>query len=244
MLSVGFFAGSHWKLTETDTSKKGFEIFETDAPHDEAKLAKNNSSHTAIKSTQESKAHTAPITTGNSSSYHANHQYSESVYDFDKVKLANMQQKMYSKIPSEKQQALLILAQLGSEELMPELVRVAADEAENSELRRELIRQINWTEHSGELASIVKNSKDAETRLAAVIAVNREKLSTADIMKLENVLLENLHIEAQDGIKIATLNYFLGQSFDVFQQIVKTYSNELSSHEVRNYIDSVSRVPN
>lgn len=162
---------------------------------------------------------------------------------FDSKKLEDTYQQIYSEDTEQRRQALQVLAQLGSEEIIPELIRIAADDNENSEIRRDLIQQIQWSGHTGELSNIITQSRDAEARLAAVNAVMSGKITETELTDMSTAMLENLHMEAEDGIKIATLNYFLSVDPIAFQQIVEQHSYELSSPEVQNYLNMITTPP-
>ena len=165
------------------------------------------------------------------------------VSGFDRKKLEATYQQIYSEDAEQRNQALRILAALGAEEVVPELIRIATDEGENSEVRRDLIQQLQWSGHTRELAGILTQSRDADARLAAVNTISSGKMTDAEVMDMEAALLENLRMEPEDGIKIATLNHFLSVDPVAFQQVIEQYPSELSSPEVENYLKMITTPP-
>lgn len=165
------------------------------------------------------------------------------VSGFDREKLEQTYQQLQSQDANQRHEALRTLAQLGAEEIKPDLIRIASDEEENSEVRRDLIQQINWSGNTQELTEILRRSRDSEIRLAAVTAVASGKLTDTERVDLERVMLENFRMEPQDGIKIATLNHFLASDPIAFQQIIEQFPNEISSPEVQSYLQLITTPP-
>lgn len=162
---------------------------------------------------------------------------------FDSKKLNELYQQVDSEDDQQRQQALLALAKLGTDDVVLDLIQVAGDDEKNSELRRELIQQIDWSGHAKELSDIITASRDAEVRLAAVNAISPEKMTDEELTELEDALLENLRIEPEDGVKIATLNYILSVDPESFEQAFEYYSDELTTPEVQEYLHRIATPP-
>lgn len=165
------------------------------------------------------------------------------VSGFDRAKLEHTYQQLSSADVNQRHEALRTLAQLGGPEIKPYLIRVAANEAENSEIRRDLIQQIDWSGNTRELGDILVGSRDAEARLAAVGAVGVGNLTVTERMGLEDSMRENLSLEPAEGVKIATLNYFLSADPLTFEQVLQQYPNELSTPEVKSYLEFILTPP-
>ncbi|MEN9503589.1 MAG: hypothetical protein RI964_2874 [Pseudomonadota bacterium] len=166
-----------------------------------------------------------------------------SVSGFDRSKLETTYQQIYSEDAEQRHQAVQILAQLGEANVIPELIKIATNEEEDSKMRRDLIQQLSWSNYVSELNNIITHSRDAEVRLAAINAVESGKIGGYGLINTEEVMLENLRIEPEDGIKIATLNHFLSTNPEKFHQIVAQYSQELSSPSIQNYLKMVTTPP-
>jgi hypothetical protein len=180
----------------------------------------------AEKSVQEPKPSWEPVVSG-----------------FDRKKLEETYQQIYSDDANLRHQALRTLAQLGAEEVRQDLIRIASDEEEISEVRRDLIQQIDWSGNTQTLSDILIRSRDAEARLAAVTAASNGKLTDTERLYLEDVMMENFSMEPEDGIKIATLNHFLSTDPAAFQRILEEYPDEVSSPEVQSYLTLISTPP-
>lgn len=136
------------------------------------------------------------------------------------------------------------MAKLGTEDVMPDLLRIAGDDEENGELRRELIQQIDWSGHTEKLAGIISGSRDAEARLAAVNAIaSAENLTDEEFEELGKAMMNNFLIEPEEGIKIATLNCIQAVYPDSFQEILERYPRVLATPEVRNYLKMIETPP-
>lgn len=162
---------------------------------------------------------------------------------FDREKLEETYQKAFGGDASRRHEALRTLAELGAEEIMPELIDIASSEDEDSEVRRELIQRIDWSGDTQVLGDILIGSRDVEARLAAVAAASGETLTEGERTGLEALLLENLAIEPSDGVKIATLNHFLSTDPLAFQHILTQYRHELATPEVQQYLEFISTPP-
>jgi hypothetical protein len=170
--------------------------------------------------------------------------HTETAPGFDSKKLDAFYQQIKSEDPQQRQQALLALAKLGTEDVVSDLIRAAADDEESGELRRELIQQIDWSGHTEELAGIISKSRDAEARLAAVNAISAAKnLTEEEFVKLGEVIMNNFLIEPEEGIKIATLNCIQAVYPDSFQEILERYPRVLATPEVRNYLKMIETPP-
>lgn len=170
--------------------------------------------------------------------------HTETVIGFDGKKLGAVYQQIKSEDAQQRQQAALILAKLGAEDVVPDLIRIAGDDEENGELRRELIQQIDWSGHTEELAGIISKSRDAEARLAAVNAISAaNNFTEEDFTRLGEAMMNNFLIEPEEGIKIATLNCIQAVYPDSFQEILKRYPRVLATPEVRNHLKMIATPP-
>lgn len=168
----------------------------------------------------------------------------ETVPGFDSKKLDAVYQQLNNEDAQQRQQAALVLAKLGTENVMPDLLRIAGDDEENGELRRELIQQIDWSGHTEKLAGIISGSRDAEARLAAVNAISAaNNLTEEDFTRLGEAMMNNFLIEPEEGIKIATLNCIQAVYPDSFQEILERYPRVLATPEVRNYLKMIETPP-
>lgn len=170
--------------------------------------------------------------------------HTETVSGFDSKKLNAVYQQINSEDAQQRQQAALVLAKLGAEDVVPDLIRIAGDDEESGELRRELIQQIDWSGHTEKLAGIISKSRDAEARLAAVNAISAvNNFTEEDYATLGEVMMENFLIEPEEGIKIATLNCIQTVYPDSFQEILEEYPRVVATPEVRNYLAMIETPP-
>ncbi len=170
--------------------------------------------------------------------------HTETVPGFDSKKLDAVQQQSKSEDAQQRREALLILAKLGTENVLPDLIRAAANDEESSSLRRELIQQIDWSGHAEELAGIISKSRDAEARLAAVNAISAAKNFTEEeFAQLGDALMNNFLMEPEEGIKIATLNCIQENWPGEFQKILEKYPKVLATPEVQNHLKMITTTP-
>jgi hypothetical protein len=170
--------------------------------------------------------------------------HTETVPGFDSKKLDDVYQQSKSEDAQQRQRALLALAKLGTKEVVSDLISAAADDEESSELRRELIQQIDWSGHTEELGEIISKSRDAEARLAAVNAIAAaENLTDAEFDGLGQTMINNFLIEPEEGIKIATLNCIQARYPDSFQEVLEKYPRVLATPEVQNHLKMIATPP-
>lgn len=169
---------------------------------------------------------------------------SQQIAGFDSKKMDAVYQQIHSEDAQERHQSLRTLAQLGTEEIMPDLIRAAADDEESSDLRRDLIQQINWAGHAEELGGIISKSRDAEARLAAVDAIAAaENFTEEEFATLGEAMMNNFLMEPQEGVKIATLNCIQAVYPDSFQEVLERYPQVLATPEVQAYLKRLTAPP-
>lgn len=170
--------------------------------------------------------------------------HTEAVPGFDSKKLYAVYQEINSEDAQQRQQALIVLAKLGTEEVVSDLISAAANDEESSSLRRELIQQIDWSGHTEELTGIISKSRDAEARLAAVNAIAAaENLTDAEFEGLGQAMINNFLIEPEEGIKIATLNCIRARYPASFQEVLEKYPRVLATPEVQKYLQMIKTPP-
>jgi hypothetical protein len=250
-LLIGFYAGAQWSEKKTDSISSPQEPAVTEhapalpreqpvQPVDAPRVADVVSPQFKDKKTAVSVAAPPPMKCPELPAEHI----SQQIAGFDSKKMDAVYQQIHSEDAQKRHESLRTLAQFGTEEIMPDLIRTAADDEESSDLRRDLIQQIDWAGHTKELGDILSRSRDAEARLAAVNTIASAKhLTDAELEGLGSVMINNFLVEPEEGIKIATLNCIQAVYPDSFQEVLEKYPHVLATPEVQAYLKRLTAPP-
>jgi len=135
---------------------------------------------------------------------------------------------MYSTNFNTRHRALRAMVLLGSPEIKQQIGQIILNEEEDIALRRDLIQNMDWQGNGEHLTKLFENSKDVTIRAAAISAVDSSNLNETEKQTFENSLLNNVTVESDDFIKIATLDYFSNHNREQLQSVI----NKLNPQEI------------
>jgi hypothetical protein len=165
--------------------------------------------------------------------------YSKIDYSEVTEALANM----YSTDIDVRTKYLKALILLGSSEIKEEIGQIILDETENTELRRDLIKELDWQGISPYLITLLETSKDHEIRFAAVSAIEDSAFSEAEKSTVDIALLQSFHTEQEDYIKNAIIGYFSGRNSDEFTNLLSSIDENTISSDVKDHIQFLLTPP-
>lgn len=167
------------------------------------------------------------------------------IYDmaFSTERLDKIYRDIYSENNLTRQQAIKIMAYIGSDAVKSELFNIASDEREDDAVRREIIQAMDWQEQPEKLAELIQTSKSTDIRLASISAINPKKLSDGSVALLEQSLRDNFVIEQENLVKILTLDYFSTKGSDVLQSFIIENEIFLKADEVQEHIRFLQTPP-
>jgi hypothetical protein len=143
---------------------------------------------------------------------------------------------MYSTDFNTRQRALRAMVLLGSPEIKQQIGQIILNEDENVALRRDLIQSMDWQGLGDQLVGLFEKSKDSAIRFAAISAVDSSNLSETEKQSFENSLLNNVTVESDDFIKIATLDYFSNHNREQLQSVINKLNPQEISPQLQDHI--------
>lgn len=138
-----------------------------------------------------------------------------------------------------KQRALKVLALLGTPEEKQKIDNYIADKEQDISLRRDLIKSTDWSYNGRRLMNIFKESNDSIIRADIIAAAESGKLQPEDRVSLDAVLFDNFYKEANDSVKIETLDYFYNTNREQYSSFMNSINTNELSLEVKQHIQSL-----
>jgi len=135
-----------------------------------------------------------------------------------------------------RQRALRAMVLLGSPEIKQQIGQIILNEDENVALRRDLIQSMDWQGLGDQLVGLFEKSKDSAIRFAAISAVDSSNLNETEKQSFENSLLNNVTVEPDDFIKIATLDYFSNHNREQLQLVINKLNPQEISPQLQDHI--------
>ena len=138
-----------------------------------------------------------------------------------------------------KQRALKVLALLGTTEEKQKIDNYIMDKEQDISLRRDLIKSTDWSYGGRRLINILKESNDSVIHADIIAAAESGKLQPEDRVSLDAVLFDNFYKEANDAVKIETLDYFYNTNREQYSSFVNSINTNELSQEVKQHIQSL-----
>jgi len=138
-----------------------------------------------------------------------------------------------------KQRALKVLALLGTPEEKQKIDNYIVDKEQDISLRRDLIKNTDWSYDGRRLINIFKGSNDSIIHADIIAAAESGKLQPEDRVSLDAVLFDNFYKEANDAVKIETLDYFYNTNREQYSSFVNSINTNELSQEVTQHIQSL-----
>lgn len=161
----------------------------------------------------------------------------EQIYEqVDQVGIQQAVADMYSADLDTRQRALRALTLVGSSEIKQQIGQIIFNDDEDTTLRNDIIKNLDWHGLSEQLIELFQISKDYNIRTAAITAAQTSHFDETERQSFETTLLENFESEPDDFVKIATLDYFANNNLDKLQDFLNEENKNNLSPEVHKHL--------
>lgn len=132
--------------------------------------------------------------------------------------------------------SLKALAYLNTDKARSTLLQIILNESEDSALRRDLIRNMNWSANMDYAMNLLSNTSDDSIKVALVLAVQDSSIDESEKLHFEDVLTNLFKVSDKDFVQIAIIDYFANKNPQQLLFLVSSNSS-VNGHleEVKNY---------
>lgn len=133
--------------------------------------------------------------------------------------------------------SLKALAYLNTDKAKSTLLQIILNESEEPELRRDLIRNMNWSGNIEYAMQLLNNTNDDSVKVALLLAVQDSEIVESERLNFEEALNNLFRVSDKDFVQIAIIDYFANKNRQQLLGFVSTNIN-VSKHleEVKNYL--------
>lgn len=132
--------------------------------------------------------------------------------------------------------SLKALAYLDTDKAKSTLLQIILNESEDSALRRDLIRNMNWSTSMDYAMSLLSNTSDDSIKVALVLAVQDSAIAESEKLRFEDALTNLFKVSDKDFVQIAIIDYFANKNRQQLLLLASPNSS-VSEHleEVKKY---------
>jgi len=134
-----------------------------------------------------------------------------------------------------KQRALKAIALLGTPEEKQKIDYYITDEEQDISLRRDLIKNTDWSHDARRLVNIFNESNDSLIRADIIAAAESNNLQPEERASFEAALFDNFYKENNDYVKIETLDYLYNTNRDQYKFFMNSINTDELSQEIQQH---------